>query len=742
MMSFAFSVPWWVIALVAAGLGGVAWWTYARAAVTPRRRAALTTLRALTLILLFLILLRPIVLLPQPPADTVVPILVDVSRSMRIADVNGQSRRDAAAALVKDRLLPMLQGQFKTEVLAFGEGLAASAPDRLTADGPLSDIEGALAAVRDRYRDRRLSGVVLLSDGAETAPPADAVRAQQGPPVFTVGLGAASVSRDREVLGVSVGEATLSDSVVELSATFVSHGYGDTPFDVRVLENGRPIHVRKLSGRAGTPVTERFRVSPRQDAATVYAVEIAPDASEITGDNNRFSVLVSPPRRARRLLLVEGAPGFEHSFLKRAWLDDRGLEVDSVVRKGRNDLEEETYYVQAAKARAAALADGYPSSREVLFSYDAIVLANVDADLLTREQLALTADFVAERGGGLLMLGARSLAPTGLASTPLGELMPLDVSDRLGRAAASVASRRDQNKLVLTTEGERHPIMQLGTSADEARKRWTLMPPLGASMVLGATRPGGAVLATVGGGAGTAAGQGGLPLVAVQRYGRGRSMVFAGEASWRWRMMVPSANHTYETFWKQAGRWLATAAPEPVSLHVPPSLDERALAPIDVEVRDREYRLVPDADVTIRITNPSGATRELTASLDDRRAGRFTSTMEAPQRGLYRVDVDARRAGELLGSAREWVLAGGADREMADPRMNDDVLRRIASETGGAMLTAASLGELPERLTAAASQVVAGARRERDLWHSPFVFLLIVTLLGAEWALRRWWGLR
>ena len=83
-----------------------------------------------------------------------------------------------------------------------------------------------------------------------------------------------SVTKDREVLGVSVGDPALSDSNVELNATFVSHGFGDAPVEVRVTENGRPVHIRKLTPRDGVPYTERFRVAPRQDAASVYSVEL------------------------------------------------------------------------------------------------------------------------------------------------------------------------------------------------------------------------------------------------------------------------------------------------------------------------------------------------------------------------------------------------------------------------------------------------------------------------------------
>ena len=67
------------------------------------------------------------------------------------------------------------------------------------------------------------------------------------------------------------------------------------------------------------------------------------------------------------MLLVEGAPGFEHTFLKRALARDPALEVDSVVRKGQNDEGRDTFFIQAAASRSAALATGYPVKRAELF---------------------------------------------------------------------------------------------------------------------------------------------------------------------------------------------------------------------------------------------------------------------------------------------------------------------------------------------------------------------------------------
>ena len=43
-------------------------------------------------------------------------------------------------------------------------------------------------------------------------------------------------------------------------------------------------------------------------------------------------------------------------------------------------------------------------------------------------------------------------------------------------------------------------------------------------------------------------------------------MVFAGEASWRWRMMLPATDTSYETIWRQMVRWLTAGSTGPVAI--------------------------------------------------------------------------------------------------------------------------------------------------------------------------------
>ena len=734
-LTFANALPWWGVVLVVGAIAAVSWLAYARSAVARSRRHVLIGLRFVTLTLLVLFLMRPIRSGDDVMRDVVVPILIDASRSMSIEDADGQRRIDRARDIVLQDLLPLLSPRFQVEVLAFGETIEATAPADLAAADRRSDLAGAIAAARDRYRGRPVAGIVLISDGGDTGsiPLPDRM-----PPVYAIGIGSHTVGRDREVLSVTAAEAIFDESRIDLAVSAVSHGHGTEPLALQLLENGRPIEARRIPPAAdGVPVQATFQVSPPRGSATVYTVEVPAAAEELVPENNARSVLVQPPARARHLLFVEGAPGFEHSFLKRAWAGDAGLDIDSIVRKGKNEQGVDTYYIQASRSRTDALVSGYPTRAEDLFTYDAVVLANVEAGQLTREQQELTRAFVGRRGGGLLVLGARSFVKPGLVETPLEEVLPLQLSDR-GDTVLPASLARGMNRVALTAAGEFHPVMQLGAAPDDTRKRWDATPSLASTVPLGGPRPGASVLAVTSGAGGVA-----RALVAVQRYGEGRSMVFTGEGAWRWRMLLPSSDTSYDTFWRQAVRWLAVAATDPVAITLPAGASPGDTLPARVNVRNAAFVSQTDATVDVQVTSPEGRVQSVRAALvrdDGEEGGVYVGRFRADAPGVYRIRANAVRGSAVLGSAAAAVLVGGSDPEMSDPRLNTQVLQRLALASGGWVLTrgdgAALLDRLREGSPAARLAVT------HDLWHTGWSFAAIVTLLGAEWILRRRWGLR
>ena len=734
-MTFANPLPPWALAAVVAAAVAVAWLAYRQVPIDAPRRRMLSVLRLATLLWIVVCLMRPTIRATGVAArDAVVPILVDSSRSMGLADADGARRIDRARDLVAGDLLPALSPRFHTELLRFGDRVAPAEPSSLSATDRRTSLADALAAVRDRYRGRAIAGIVLLTDGGDNGD-ADAVSAAAaGAPVYTVGIGPRSARRDREVSGVTTAETVLSDATVDLVASAVAHGYGAAPIELRLLENGRAIDHRVVKPAAeGAPVSATFRVAPARDVATVYTIEIPAAGDELVSENNARSVLVPAAGRPRRVLLVQGAPGFEHAFLRRAWASDRGLEIDSVVRKGRDDSGAETYYVQATQSRASALLGGYPNTRDALFAYDAVVLANVDPDLLTGQQLALTRAFVAERGGGLLVLGARAFQRQGLRDTSLEDVLPLELADRAGAAIATAASP-GRNRVALTAAGSDHPVMQLAGDAADNDTRWDAVPALASVAPLGPPKPGASVLAVTGG-------PGGSPraLIAVQRFGEGRTMIFTGEASWRWRMQLPTSDQSYERFWRQAARWLAQAAPDPVRLTLPVAPAAGDGIAVMIAARDRGYAPRSDATVNVSVTSPSGRVESVRAEPLPAQ-GQFRAAVNAPEPGIYRVAVDARQGQTALGSSTGTLLVGGVDPEMVDPRLNEDTLQRIARASGGAVIAAGDTRALLDRLDESAPAAVYALRK--DLWNTGWSFAILVGLLAAEWLTRRRWGLR
>ena len=741
-MHFASLPPWWLTVVVALAAAAVVFVSYRRplAPLAPAKRAVLVALRAVTLIAIVLLLFRPIALLPPVgEREQIVPVLVDISRSMRVADADGTTRIARAATLLRDDLLPVLSRQYRTELLSVGDALEPAAIDALAPRAGRSDLAGALAGVRERFRGQRVAGVVLLSDGADTAPSTSAGRQRNAAPwpVFAIGVGSVSGLRDREVLGMVAGDQRLDHASVDLQVSVVSSGFGRQPFPLRVLANGRLLENRRLVPSAdGSPIEQRVTVFPDPQHPTVYTAEIPVEDGEPITENNARSIFVSPAGRKRRLLVIEGAPGFEHTFVRRAWAVDSGLEVDTVVRKGKDLNGSHTFLIQADGSRAPALTSGFPARREDLYAYDAVIISNIEGDFFTRAQLTMVADFVSERGGGLLVTGGRSFAQRGMVGTPIEPVLPVELDERRsGLTRASFGAAGPANGLVVTTEGETHPIMRLGASGDETRRKWAALPALAATAPLGSARPGAVVLAVA-----TAPGGAVLPVVAVQRYGRGRSMVFGGEASWRWRMLSDSTDRSHELFWRQAARWLAEASPDRVSIATVEAPQPGDSVSIDVDTRDATFAPVADASVEATLELPGGERQPVVFRRVAAQTGRHTAAFRPDREGLYHVSVEARRGDAALGTSDRWIYVGGRDREFVDPRLNEGFLRRAARESGGRYVRASDASRLITWLQEAARQNAAPV--QRDLWHEPWAMAALVLLMSAEWTLRRLWGLR
>ena len=151
-------------------------------------------------------------------------------------------------------------------------------------------------------------------------------------------------------------------------------------------------------------------------------------------------------------------------------------------------------------------------------------------------------------------------------------------------------------------------------------------------------------------------------------------------------------------------------------------------------IRDRN-----DAKVTAYVTGPSGEVEEVPVQWSGERDGEYQGTFTAKAPGIYSARVEATRAGTPIGEMKTHVRVVPTDAEYFDATMQAARLQRIATETGGRFYTAANVTGLPEDLQYTGRGVTT--IEERELWHMPVVLMVLLALLGGEWALRRRVGL-
>jgi len=728
--------PWWLMLAIGLAAAGVAAWLYLRAArLALRDRIALALLRGAALALLVVCLAGPVLLVATAvPRRNVVAVLIDDSRSMGISDAGGRSRLDEALrsfAPGSGGIVRQLESRFQVRTFRFSELLApVSAADSIRPTGRETDMASALAAVRQRLAGEPLAGVVVASDGGENAgtlltDPLLAYRAA-GIPVHTVGYGAERFDHDLSVeldplpAAVSRGATLVADVRVR------QRGLGAGTVSVVVEDNGAIVGQSTVrlpaSGEMAT-VPVSFTLGETGPRALRVRVPVQP--GERVAENNLASADLVVLDRRQRILYFEGEPRFEVKFLRRALRDDEQLHVTTLQRTAdekflRLDVEDST-----------EVAAGFPRSRAELYRYQGLVLGSVEASFFTRDQLVMMAEFVRERGGGLLALGGRrSFGSGGYAGTALADALPVIMP----RADTSFFR---EVRVARTAAGRRHPALRLDVSSEAAdAARWDSLPPLSMAHAVTSAKPGAAVLLS-----GEAEG-GPYIVLATQRYGRGRSAAFPVQDSWLWQMHASLApdDLTHETLWRQLLRWLTTDVPAQVAVRPAAAtvLPGRAMV-LTAEVLDSAYRALNGAEVVATVRAPDGTETTLPMPWSIEKDGEYRATLTPAADGMHEVIVDARMGGQPVGTARSWIRAGDRGAEFANAERRGAVLQRIASETGGRAYDGASAAGLAEDIQYSA----AGATMQQrlDLWDMPILLIALIALVGAEWTYRRLRGL-
>lgn len=784
--------PW--IMLVGAVLATiVVFRVYRREAVRGAWRWPLMALRLGVIMVVLILIGRPMLVMRRHQVEpSVVAVLLDRSASMARPDVTMNPNDDgrappqaesrwsagihAMAAPVTGVISRLLSpdadartrddanGRTRVELWEFGAGVSRLGSVgrknqipalRQTLESvqplqPRTDIARALASVLEQARGTHLAGIILVSDGAQTATSsldAALVQAQaRSVPVFTVAAGSPVPPRDIAITSLWHEDDVFVFDAVSLDVRMALRGF-ETPTPIGI-ELQDPDTGDVLS-RSTVDVKERqtscraelqFRPSTVGRKA-LRVVAVSPSDEEDVA-NNQAEAVINVHDEKVSVLYIEGVPRFEYRYLKNLLLRETTLESSCLL------LEATPGFSQEGTRPILR----FPRSVEELNRYDVVILGDVDprGDWLSPVQESMLVDFVSIHGGGIAFIAGERNMPHRLRRTRLEKLLPVRISPRFfGRYEQTL----DEPFLpTLTAEGRAHPIFRFASAPAENQSLIATLPGWYWFAQVEGPQPAATVLAV------HASARGPTPVAVLGRYGAGRTFYLGTDDLWRWRQYVGESY--YENVWLQAirtlargrklgpgRRWRFQADQNRYDLGQTVNVDLtdlRAgdLATVDevpVSVRDQRGDLVGRLLMAPRAL----AVRADTGSdvpLSDAIPVTFEGNFVPPRAGGFTFYADVPTRATQARPVAVSVTVVARDPERLRPEADYEALMQLATRSGGAFHTvtddlAALASSIPDRSVDVPDDV------EESLWDTRLALLLFMGLIVTEWIIRKAVGL-
>ncbi len=769
---------------------GVVAWSYRRDSGHGAVRAVCAVLKLLGLLTLGAVLLEPLWSGERArPGANLFVILADNSQGMRIKDRGAsQSRGEVMRGLLTGDTATWptkMEDNFQVRRYVFDSRMQSTRDfSELNFDGRATSLGTALRNIADRYQGQPLSGVLLLTDGNATDLPDGRPDTAGLPPVYPVVMGSDETIKDISLQRVTVSQTAFEDAPVSIQADAAQGGYSGRDITAQLFDStGKKVEEQTLRAEDnGDLLPFRFQLKPEKPGLSFYRVRVSAQdelgqfdrpqtSTEATLANNSRVVVVNRGKGPYRILYVAGQPKWEFKFMNRALAEDAEIQLASLIRvakrepkfdfRGRtgessNPLfrgfdnqpkDEVAQYDQPVLERQLPpeadtndLGDGFPKTAEELFSYNAVVIDDMEAEFFTQDQMALIKRFVAERGGGFMMMGGTDSFHDGhYDRTPVSDLLPVYIDH------VPDGPPLTNEQLTLSKEGWVQPWARLrGTEADE-RQRQEAMPRLTVGGVnrVRELKPGASLIATVHDDQ-----DGDHPALAIQRFGNGRVAALMVSGLWGWGFHDAEMHKDMDKAWRQLYRWLVADVPARVDFQVeakPGDANQAVL--LQVRVKDKVFQPMDNATVVFNVQSVTSAAAG-DSLLTSTNAARITADASSSEPGLYEATYVPRETGGYLAAALVTDAAGAevgraeagwtadpAAEEFKSLKPNRALMEQLARQTGGQVIAAVGLDAFTAGLPNRKAPITESWTV--PLWHRPAVFLFALGCFVAEWGLRR-----
>ena len=554
--------------------------------------------------------------------------------------------------------------------------------------GKTTDIATALHDIGDRYAGRNLGAVVLATDGIynQGANPVNTAT-QLAVPVYTVALGDTTHHPDANITHLRYNHVAYLGNQFPLEVTVHAHRLKGQRGTLTVTHNGRRLHSQEMVYTDNTfSTTETITLDADQPGLQSYTITL-------TGTTTATrTIAIEVIDGHQKIALVAAAAHPDIAALRRAIEKNPNYEIEVLDKADINNRKFNDY--------SLLILHNLPDSRF----------------LLPPTALQLPTIFVVGTQTDLARLNA------------------------LHAGLEIVAKARKTDEVTAAHNG----AFALFNFDEESARRLEQMPPLTAPF--GTYRPAANLQSLFTAKIGTVASD--RPMIAFcQQEGTRRAFV-VGEGLWRWRLQNYQMTGSHDDFDQLVEKMMVYTSLQTNKerLHVTTrhiySTGENVL--IEAELYDDNYEPVntPEVSLDLRSKTETGESTATTPNNSqftfNRSAGGYTLPLGTLEPGHYAYTASTTLAGKRYTASGNFIVED-INLEQANHVADHALLNTIAQTTGAQMLYPDQIDQLPQLLAQRddLKSVVYAHTRYTELLNLPILFILIILLLTAEWALRK-----
>ncbi len=228
------------------------------------------------------------------------------------------------------------------------------------------------------------------------------------------------------------------------------------------------------------------------------------------------------------------------------------------------------------------------------------------------------------------------------------------------------------------------------------------------------------------------------PLVAAMAQGRQHKVFVWGEGLWKWRLADYLNNSSHEHFDRLVSQIVnftaVTDQRERFIVETERHYSDNDNIVVGAQLYNDAYEPFNTPDATFSLMGDS-VKGDFNFSRD---GDGYSLALGRLPEGLYRYTAKTQYNGETLTTEGSFAVEA-LHLEQANLTADHALLRSISAITGGKMYYPDQLDELRDELTSL-KPVIYTHTRFSELLNLPWVLILIVLLLGAEWVLRKYHG--